>query len=84
MPVGTLKTWEVLQKKGHDESKVDSNLTFVPDLRITVPKEERKQIAKRANEEPISQIAADYHVTPQRVGQIVQQEKAREAQAQAR
>ena len=77
VPLGTLKTWEVVQKKGRERNKVNVNLVSPPDLRVTIRREARVQVAKRVKKESTAQVAADLHVTVRRVEQIVQQEKAR-------
>jgi len=65
----TLSNWE---------SNVRSDITF-PDLRVSVPELERPKIHQRIKAgESRARIAADYKITKQRVGQIVQLVEARD------
>lgn len=51
----------------------------VYDNRVSVPKDQRKQIRERVESgETQAQVAADYGVTRRRIGQIVQQEQKKE------
>lgn len=55
------------------------NASAIPDLRISVPTSERKTIYKRVKiGEAQKQVAADYKISPRRVGQIVKLVEARE------
>lgn len=71
--VRTIQRWE---------EKTSTNTTrshwLTPDLRLSIPRDQHEVIARRAQAgESYSQIAADYKVTKQRIGKIVQMVKTR-------
>jgi DNA-binding XRE family transcriptional regulator len=74
--------WET--ENGNDASKNSTCNPSVPlpestpDLRIRIPKAEYDEIYDRAMDgDALEAIAADYAVTPRRIGQVVEQMEAR-------
>lgn len=72
VPRETAKGWEA--DGGSDGESANAS---VPDLRVAVPRSEHPRIAERLDAgEPRDQVAADYGVTPRRVGQIAELHRA--------
>ena len=70
-----VKKWE---SGDDDESNGKSTNPFLPDYRVSIPKDKYEPIYERAKAgESHVAIAADYKVTPQRIGQIVELVKER-------
>jgi len=68
----TLAAWE-------SESNISSDNAFIPDVRVSVPRSEYGAIYERHEAgETNAQIAADYKITQQRVGQIARLVEARD------
>lgn len=62
-----------------ETSIVKNHITFIPDLRYTIRKEQEEEIVDRVDGgETQAQVASDYGVSQVRVSQIVQKVKARE------
>lgn len=63
----------------------DSTTDKAKDNRVKIPPKARPEIVARVDDgEPLTQVAADYDVTPGRVSQIVNAEKAKLEEAKAR
>lgn len=56
-------------------SIININITAIPDLRYKISKEEENKIFERAKTETQEQIASDYNITKQRVGQIIEKKE---------
>lgn len=70
IPQQTISDWGA-EEKG-DISNTEVGKTYIPDLRISVPKSEYTRIYERAKAgEAQTQIAADYKISQPRVSQIV-------------
>lgn len=62
----------------------DANASPAPDCRVKVPPKERAVIlARYLAGETQEQVAADYKVTPRRIGQLIKKERARNERKQA-
>lgn len=65
------------EKKAQVLEKV--SITFIPDLRYSIKPEQEEEIVTRVDKgETQAQVASDYGISQQRVGQIKQKVKARE------
>lgn len=59
--------------------RISSSSNPLPDLRVSIPKQQYPAIAERRESgETLAAIAADYQVTPERIGQVVQLVEARQ------
>ncbi|NLX42134.1 MAG: helix-turn-helix domain-containing protein [Chloroflexi bacterium] len=68
----TVSDWE----RGNN---VETDNASIPDQRVSVPKAEHEAIHERHEAgETLAQIAADYHITRERAGQIARQVEARQ------
>lgn len=66
VPVSTLSNWE------EDISNSEIGNTYIPDLRVSIPKSEYEKIYKRVKTGEVQgQIAADYKVSQPRISQII-------------
>lgn len=81
VPEGTIAWWEADAKpkgKRDDESIIGPKNAFIPDQRVSLPASAKPVIAERiAKGETKAQVAADFGVTQQRVGQVAKQAEAR-------
>ena len=68
----TIGRWQGKEPDGSDRQMPNASIPGPPDLRISVPKAEQPRIYDRVKRgESRASIAADYKVTPRRIGQIV-------------
>jgi len=69
-----------------NENIIGSDIAFTPpDLRVQISESEHPKITERLESgEDLATIAADYKVTPQRVGQIAKGEKKKQKHAEAK
>jgi 16S rRNA G966 N2-methylase RsmD/DNA-binding XRE family transcriptional regulator len=73
----TVSRWEENGESELQEEEVQH--TFAPDLRLRIPPGEREVIHQRVQAgETREQVAADYRVTAQRIGQVVRLVESRE------
>lgn len=65
----TVSNWEA---EAEDQSVINTDKALATDLRVSIPKVKHKEIVERREAgEPLKQIAADFKVSPERIGQII-------------